>query len=506
VLLLGLASAGQAAVKGSLLVFPLKSHWLSQPLADATTAAICNRLSDAGYTAAHVFPKSPVVQLAASEEWIPAKALQQDDLTAYRERLGVATGADASVSGEVAERESEVVLHVWFAGTISEQEITLEVTAPRETEQDATAARLAEGLMAALTPEVWAQVGADAQGKRAAAAQRYAAGQGAMAASMYDDALLDFEAALLGDPRNGDYLKSDAAARDALGDYSGAVVRMRSLATVAPGDAEVSVQLGNAALRAGRPAEAEAAFLNAAEDLGQDPRVVEGLALACKAQGKRDRTQEYYQVLVGLLPALATSPPTLPGLLTNSDVAVRLSDVPMDEIGRELGRLYLAEGYLPQGIGWLADYHRHGTRPPFGDAEYLDIAASLDQESGEIAQNAGGLLWAQAALEQAGLSMETLHDRSDALATLAERIQVSPLLDPAHRYRVLAFNLLNQSNFEALMYLQTHDSDRQKRSELLRDAFRKSRDEAQALAAGLLESGTGAGSEAPSDSTSGESY
>jgi hypothetical protein len=65
-------------------------------------------------------------------------------------------------------------------------------------------------------------------------------------------------------------------------------------------------------------------------------------------------------------------------------------------------------------------------------------------------------------------------------------MQVSSVLDPAHRYRVLAYNLLNQSNFEALLYLQTWDSERQKRAELLRDAFGKSLDEAESLSAGLM--------------------
>jgi Tfp pilus assembly protein PilF len=491
-LLLAAASAGQAAAKGSILLFPLGSHWLSQPLAEATTAAISDRLSRAGYAVTEVVPNSPVLQLAVSEDWIPAAALQQGDVTGLREPLGVASGADAALFGDVVERDTEVALRVTFSGIISGYESKLELSAPRGADPEASAARLADALATELTPSRWAQLGADSAGKRAAAAGRYAAGQAAMAAGMYREALLEIEAALLGDPRNADYLRSDAAARGALGDYSGAVVRMQSLATVAPSDAEVAVQLGYAALRAGKPAEAEAAFLRAAEELGRDPRVVEGLAMACKAQGKRDRAQEYYQVLIGLLPALAESPPTLPSLLANSDVAVRLSDVPQDEIGRELGRLYLAEGYRGQGIAWLVIYHQNGARPPYGDREYLGIAAALDQEANAGAEEAQALLAAQTLGqfddEQASLSMEAVHDRSDALATLAERMQVSPLLDPAHRYRVLAYNLLNQSNFEALLYLQTRDPDRQRRSELLRDAFQKSREEAQTLAADLLAS------------------
>ncbi len=498
-MVLGLAVSCHAA-KSSLLVFPLTSHWLSQPLADATTAAICDQLSAAGFTATQVFPRSPTVQLAASEDWIPAEALKQDDLTPYRERLGIATAADASLSGQLAESDTKIALRLALAATISQQETTIEVSAPRQADQGALAAQLASQVVTALTPAVFSQLEADASGRRAAAAQRHATGQAAMAAGMYSAALLDFEASLMGDPMNPDYLMSDAAAREALGDFSGAVVRMRSLAQVAPSSAEVALQLGNAALRAGKPVEAEGAFLQAAEDLGQDPRVVEGLALACKAQGKRDRAAEYYQVLVGLLPALADAPPSLPAMLADSDITVRLSNVPAADIGRELGRLYLSQGELDRGVGWLLSYHEHGARPPYGDAEYLDIARSLDEQSDRLATAAAGLVVAGALGiegEQAGLRMQTVHDASDGLATLAERMEVSSLLDPAHRYRVLAYNLLNQSNFEGLMYLETGDYDRRNRSDLLRDAFRKSEDEAKGLASRLLRSEGGIDNETP---------
>jgi len=488
--LLGAASPCHAAATGSLLLYPLKSHWLSEPLAEATTAALSDQLSRAGYAVTEALPTSPVIQLAISEEWIPAQALGQGDLIDVREALGIATGADAALYGEVVERETEVSLRVMLVGTISGRETQLEVSTPRGASAGASAAQLAEELVVALTPMTWGKVGADAASKRAAAVQRYAAGQEAMAAGMYREAVLDFEAALLAEPANPQYLRADADAREGLGDYSGAVVRMKSLAAVAPSDAEISLQLGNAALRAGKPAEAEAAFLQAAEMLGRDPRVVEGLALACKAQGKRERTEEYYQVLAGLLPALADSPPTLAGLLAHSDVTVRLADVPQDEIGRELGPFYLANGYLAQGIAWLLSYHEGGPRPPYSDEEYLGIAPSLDEEAGALADEAQAALAAASANrsgdDQGAQRMDALHDRSDALATLAERMQVSSVLDPAHRYRVLAYNLLNQSNFEALLYLQTWDSERQKRAELLRDAFGKSLDEAESLSAGLM--------------------
>ncbi|MFB3881988.1 MAG: tetratricopeptide repeat protein [Armatimonadota bacterium] len=492
--LLCAASAGEARATGSVLLYPLNSHWLSQPLADATTAALSDQLSAAGYAVTEVVPNSPVVQLAVSEEWIPVEALgEKGELVAAREALGIATGADAALYGEVVERETEVSLKVVLSGTISRRETELEVSAPRGSSAVASAAQLAEELVVALTPMTWGRIGADAAGKRAAAAERYAAGQAAVAAGMYREAVLDFEAALLVEPANPRYLQADAGARQALGDYSGAVVRMKSLAAVAPSDAQVSLQLGNAALEAGRPEEAEAAFLSAAEELGRDPQVVEGLALACKEQGKRDRAEEYYQVLIGLLPALTESPPTLAGLLANSDVSVRLTDVPQDEIGRPLGEFYLENGYLAQGIAWLLAYQDGGTRPPYSDDEYLGIAPSLDEEASGLAEAAEAAL-ATGSVDEDGAAqgsqrMDGLHERSDRLATLAERMQVSAALDPAHRYRVLAYNLLNQSNFEGMMYLQTNDADRLNRSDLLREAFRKSLAEARRLTEGLAGSG-----------------
>jgi len=88
--------------------------------------------------------------------------------------------------------------------------------------------------------------------------------------------------------------------------------------------------------------------------------------------------------------------------------------------------------------------------------------------------------------DEADREMDSIHERSEALATLAKRMEVSPLLDPAHRYRLLAYNLLNQSNFESLMYLRTRDAEHQRRSDLLRSAFRKSLGQARLLAAALL--------------------
>jgi hypothetical protein len=121
---------------------------------------------------------------------------------------------------------------------------------------------------------------------------------------------------------------------------------------------------------------------------------------------------------------------------------------------------------------------------------YSALAAAADEQAEAVAREAQGVFATRAlgqlSEEAAADEMEALHDTSNALATLAERMTVSHLMDPAHRYRVLAFNLLNQSNFEALMFLLTNDAERQRRAELLRTAFRKSLVQAEALGQALL--------------------
>ncbi len=490
VLLVASAAYGAGAPQRSLLLFPLKSHWLSEPLAQAVNAAISNRLSAAGYIITEARSDSPVLQLAVDEDWVPAQIVKGGNLEEAREPLAIGLGAEASLSGEVVEHDTEILLRLQVVGTISGAEAKLELTTPRVPDREAMAGKLAGEVLQALTPEFWAELGVEAEARQTATLARYTAAQTALAAGLYREAVVDFEAALLGDPKNPDYLRGSAQARGALGDYSGAAVRMRSLATVMPSDAEIALQFGYSALRAGEASQAEAAFKEAAEQLGHDPRVVEGLALSMKAQNQPARAQEYYTVLMTLVPGLMGEPDWLPALLANDKSEVRFAELSQGEIQRELGRLYLDEGKIPEGIRHLVVYYEQPDRPVYQDDDYLAVAGTLDTEAESVAR-AVQAVFAALALnqynnEEADHELNALHDRSEALATLAEKMQVSSLLDPAHRYRVLAYNLLNQSNFEALMFVRTGDAERQRRSDLLRTAFWKSQDQAKSLASGLL--------------------
>jgi hypothetical protein len=382
--------------------------------------------------------------------------------------------------------------------------------APVGDEPQATARELAAELAAALTPELWAQIRADHQGRRAAAAQRYAAGRAAMSQRLYRDAALEFEAALMGESDNPDYLSWAAQADVAQGDFEGALVRLWLLAHEHPADVEVQVRLGDAALLAGKPQEAEAAFRTAEQLRADDLRAIEGVARAARARGDFSRSETYYDKLLALLippsvhwtgadeagPIISDASRTGPcasfqtTLAHLTDDSLRLAETPPEELPFQLARICLRAERLSPAVATFAEYHRSAERRPYTDAEYLELSPALDRESEDIARRAQSIFAARALGqlndELTADQMEDLHARSERLATLAEKMQVSLALDPAHRYRVLAYNLLNQSNFESLMYLRTGDADRQRRAELLRDASRKSRVQARELGESLL--------------------
>lgn len=487
------SAAGVQADEGlSVVLFPLQSHWLSEPLANATTQALGERLADAGHAVTEVTAESSVVQLAISEGWLSSKSVESGRLQSQRLPLGVAIGADGVLYGEIVEREGEVEARLTIESMVARKDTMVVTTAESRSDIDEMAAELAVAVVARLTPEFRAEVGLDAAGMQAGAMERYAAGAQALSEGMYREAVLEFDAALLGEPRNLDYLRAAAKAREALGDYDGAVIRMRSLAAVSPSDAEIALQLGEAALLAGDAKLAQSAFLSAAEQLGNDARVVEGLALSARVLGQPERAQEYYQLLVPMIPELTDAPEWLPEMLAMAEESVRLSATAPDDLPRLLGALYLTEGRTAEGIAALLRYHEGEERPSYENGRYYRMAMALDAESEAVARAAQEVFSVQAlgqiTADEASEEMDRIHDRSDTLATLVECMTVSPVLDPAHRYRVLAYNLLNQSNFESLLYLRTRDAERQRRAELLRAAFRKSREQAQTLMADLLAS------------------
>ncbi len=515
------SGAGRAEAPGgrSLLLFPVRGHWLSQTLADSVTAALSTELSESGFRPVLADAQAPAVRLAISDGWIEEGDLEEERLPSARHALAVAAGAAGSLTAEVVEGREEVTLKANLAGAVSRQEATFEVTAPSGGGATVVAQELARQAAAVLEGPVWAEAGADEESARAAAVARYADGLEALAQGMYRDAMLELEAALIAEPERPEYLREAAEARAAGGDYAGAVARLRRLAGLAPGDADVLLRLGEAALAAGAPERAEAAFLKAEELSPEEPRAIEGVARSARARGDFARAESYYARLLPLvgvdyrpmsdyLVEMAGIPwegagfkwvrepgrrEALPATLAHlPDDTIRFAGIPPEEGELQLARLYLRVGDTAAGLAALLAYQEEGDRRAYTDAEYMEVFPALDELSEAIAR---GVQWVFAARtaedlgdEEADAQMDRLHDESDRLATLGERMQVSARLDPAHRYRVLAYNLLNESNFEALMFLRTEDSDHHRRAEVLASAFREARAQANLLGDALMAS------------------
>jgi Flp pilus assembly protein TadD len=516
VLLVCAAGRAQEPAARSVLLFPVRSHWLSEPLAESVTAALSKKLRDSGFGVTLASRDAPAVWLAISEGWVEAGEVAGERLESARHVLAAATGAGASLTAELVEGEAEVDLKVTLAGAVSRQEASFEASAPAGEGPEAVVRELARQAAAAVAGDLWAQAGADERGRRAAAAERYAAGRAALTQGMYREAVLELEAALIGEPDRPEYLWEAAQARAAGGDYKGAVLRLRRLVRLSPEDVDVLLRLGDVALTAGEPERAEAAFLKAEELSPEEPRAIEGVARSARARGDFDRGESYYRRLLSLVGvgvpvhwsrvdagggmrsgrAWAVPPgvgDSLPAILSHlPDDTIRLAGIPPEEVELQLARVYLRVGDMQSGLAALFRYQKGEDRRRYRDAEYLDIFPALDEESEQIARGAQKIFGARGVGdlddEEADAQMDRLHNQSDVLATLAEQMEVSLRLDPAHRYRRLAYNLLNESNFEALMFLRTQDPDRQRRAEVLRSAFREARARAVQLGEALLKS------------------
>lgn len=498
--LLALA-AGSARAQGSdeisVLVFPMRSHWLSAPLADAVTAAVVEALSGTGYPARLASPDVPGVQRAIAEGWVDARELGGNG--AARSALAVAMGAKASLAGEVVEEGGRASLRARLAGAISRKEVILGVEAPTAEGREQAARELAQGLARAITPAVWAQAGADDEGRRLGASQRAAAGRQALEEGRARDALIEFDAAVAGDPDRPEYLLGDAEAYAAAGDYAGALRRMRRVVSLRPDDASALVRMGDLGLTAGEPDDAEGAFLKAQALDPADLQAMEGLARTARAKGDEAAAVARYGQLIEALRGRGLrleEPLRLAGILARQpDDSIRLAGLAADAMARQVARAYMRAGEVSDGVRALLDYHALEGRPAYTIDEYLSVAAGMDEESERIARRMQAISVAsdtgRAGGEEKEMEAEALHTRSDRLATLAERMTPPALLEAAHRYRVLAYNLLNESNFEALLYFRTRDRDRQRRADVLREHCRRARATAQDLQAALLETESG---------------
>lgn len=473
----------QAAPGRSVLVVPVSSHWVLAPVAQAVSDALPESLQQAGYEAVTARPDSPVVELALREGWLPQAEVTPQDLTNNRYLLALLAKTDTTLSGKVSGQEIETALEFELAGTIAQRPVTIRVTTPAQGDPAKTGRELAKKAAAAVTAEVWSQLGTDKPGKQQGAADRYAAGQGI---SDPRAAAVQFEFALAGDDTRAEYFISAAAARMRLGQSEAALTRAKRAVELAPNDYDLRARAAQIALSAARPEQAEAWFLELTAVRPEDPVILEGVALAARDRGEVAQAEEYYRRAVARYPQLQEEPSFLPALLARLQTKdLRLAGVLPENLMLQVARIYFRSGEYAQGTRALSAWLQAETRPPAEDEAYLELTQGLDEEMARVAREVEEALRAvqgnpadDPAVEAL---VEELHNRSERLADLGELLTTSDRLLAAHRFRVLAYHTLNESNFEALTYVQTNDQAHRRRSALLRDAARKAVGEAQDL-------------------------
>ncbi len=479
------SGVAQAEPGRSVLVFPLTSHWVLDPVARAASDALPDALRKAGYESVAARPDSPFVQLAVKDGWLPGSDTTAEKLEADRYLVGLLAHADAVLTGKVSAADTETALEAELAGTISQQTVTIRVSTTTQGDPVKVGRELADRAAALLTAALWVQAGADETSRREGAAARAAAGKAAFATGECRSAAQEFEAAVAGDPANVEYLKGAAEALAGCGNYTGALARARAAATLRPDDSDVKLRVAQLALLAEKPEQAEAAFAEVATTRPEDPAVLEGRARAARARGDIAQAEEYYRRLLAGFPQLKGEPSYLATLLANQQEGPGLTGVPDAQLTLEVARVYFRAGEFAQGVRALYAYQQEAERPAYSDAEYAFLARGTDEEMTRLARQVEEVLRtprpSAAETEQVETTVDGLHDQSEQLADLGELIKTSPRMDVAHRFRVLAYHALNESNFEALTYVRTNDEEHRRRSALLRDAAGKAMGEAQDL-------------------------
>ncbi len=172
------------------------------------------------------------------------------------------------------------------------------------------------------------------------------------------------------------------------------------------------LRLGDTALLASRPDQAELAFGQVLEKGWSNARAQEGMARAARAGGDWAASEMYYRDLLSVLgiqlPGVSTPSGTgtgapmrgpvvqtpgitdsLPSVLASLRTdSIRLAGVQSDAIGLPIARAYFSAGYFTQGVQTLAAYQTPD-RPAYVDQDYLALAADLDKGGEAIAKRVG---------------------------------------------------------------------------------------------------------------------
>lgn len=470
-----IGSAGVAQTQPDVLWLGVQERGTLPPAAASTLdAAIRSALSEAlapRAEVAYVTAASPRAHRALDELGFERGRLR-DALGATEARaLGVALGARATVRAWVEDSGAAIRLTTFVAAVHRRQAVIhqTETTAPPD-----SAGRLASwaqdvaGLIAdkiaGSIRDVTRDAPSDAAGF-AAAAERF------LEDGMPRIAALEFNRAIAAAPKTAEYYLGSARAYSAMGEAERARRQLDIALKLDPDLTNARLELGRTLVADADPG-AGAEELKRAVELGAGAEVRMELAAVLLETGDLEGAGEQYRKVAELDPA-------------NEDAAKRAAEIaaalasPEDidilreatekapdsyEVRRKLIDAYAEQGESAEAVRQLRVLaEQEGAPIGYEPQAYVRIARLMDREMDAILRKAraewDALGRAAVSRHEVSETIRALHERSDALARAAEATAAPPLLERGHRHRVLAFNLLNQSDFGLLRYLE-READR----------------------------------------------
>jgi len=383
--------------------------------------------------------------------------------------LGLVLGAKATIRAWAEIVGDKARLTTFTAAVHRRQAVIHQEQAPAPMGSSARLAPWAETVARGIAAKIAGSIGDVLRGAPDGAAGFAAAANEFLNGGEAGIAALEFDRAIAAAPKDADYYLGSARAYRALGDFARARRQLDIAQEFKPFAADVWLELGRLNLAAG-DVRAALGELNRAIELGAGDDARMTLASALAKSGDLKGAGEQYRLVAQNDPANTEAAKRAAEIeaASASPTQVEVPSTPAPEAPDSYeARLKLLDAYVERGetaeairqLRLLSE--SKGEPVSYEPAEYVAVARLLDGEMDAILDKARrdweALQRAQMTVQQGAESIKALHTRSDALARAAEALAAPPALERGYRHRVLAYNLLNQSDFALLRYLERRE-------------------------------------------------
>jgi Flp pilus assembly protein TadD len=469
--LVSLALPSLAAAQSDVLWLGIQDRDdVRAPAASALDAAVRVSLTDA------LAPKQIAVQRVTRRTPDAQRTLQELGLEGRRSAdalgdgaaraIGLALGAKATIRAWVEAVDDGIRLTTFATAADRRQAVIHQVAGPAPPDARADLpmwardiAQRAAAKVAAAVPDLIRAAPIDAPGF-AQAGRRF------LEDGVPTAAVLEFSRAITEAPKEAGYYVASARAYEALGEDERARRQLQVAIELNPDLAEAHFDLGRGYLLSGDLDRATTELRRAVE-LGGGNEARIALAAALVQTGDLKEAGEQYRTVAENDPGnmrAAQRAAEISAVLMSSGGAAGSPEAGAGESAGQTTAREALDAAMQEGdaAAVIRDLRlaseSQGGAIALGPADYVKTVRLMDREMEAILEQArrdwqamerGAMTAAEVAA-----AVKELHRRSDALARAAEAIAAPEALERGYRHRVLAFNLLNQSDFGLMRYLE----------------------------------------------------